>query len=100
MRIVFLAKESVAWFACKNCDFKKNVLLVICQHSDPSLHSFEEFAKESNIEIFSPADPNEASAINKLESMDVDLFILAGYGMILGKRCLSIPNALHQLARR
>ena len=39
-----------------------------------------------------PADPNEASAINKLESVDADLFILAGYGMILGKRCISIPK--------
>lgn len=71
---------------------KEKVLLVICQQSDSSLHSFEEFAKESNIEIFCPADPNEASALNKLKSVDADLFILAGYGMILGKKCLSIPK--------
>ena len=93
MRIVFFGKGKRGLVCLQKLRLQKeNVLLVICQHSDPSLHSFEEFAKESNIEIFSPADPNEASAINKLESMDVDLFILAGYGMILGKRCLSIPK--------
>jgi methionyl-tRNA formyltransferase len=71
---------------------KQSVLLVVCQQSDPCLHSFKGFAKESNSEIFCPADPNEASAINKLESVNADLFILAGYGMILRESCLSIPK--------
>jgi methionyl-tRNA formyltransferase len=93
MRIVFFAKGQRG-LAClqKLKQEKENVLLIICQQNDYSLESFEEFAKESNIEIFCPTGPNDASAINKLESVDADLFILAGYGMILGKRCLSIPK--------
>lgn len=93
MRIVFFGKGKRGLVCLQKLRLQKeNVPLVICQHSDPSLHSFKEFAKESNIEISCPADPNDASAINKLESVDADLFILAGYGMILGKRCISIPK--------
>ena len=54
MRIVFFGKGKRGLVCLQKLRLQKeNVLLVICQHSDPSLHSFEEFAKESNIEIFS-----------------------------------------------
>jgi methionyl-tRNA formyltransferase len=93
MRIIFFGKGKRGLVCLQKLQLEKeNVLLVICQQSDPSLHSFEEFAKESNIEIFCPTDPNGASVISKLESVDADLFILGGYGMILGKRCLRIPK--------
>ena len=70
----------------------EDVLLIICQQNDRYLQSFEEFAKQSKIEIFCPSDPNDSSSLTKFESLDADLFILAGYGMILEESCLNIPK--------
>ena len=84
MRIIFFGKGKRGLVCLQKLQQEKeDILLIICQQNDPFLQSFEEFAKESKIEIFCPGDPNEPSSLNKLESLDTDLFILAGYGMIL-----------------
>lgn len=93
MRIIFFGKGKRGLVCLqKLLQQKEEVMLIICQQNDSFLQSFMEFAKESNIEIFCPADPNKPSSLEKFESVDADLFILAGYGMILGKRCLNIPK--------
>ena len=93
MRIIFFGKGKRGLVCLqKMLQEQENILLIVSQEKDPYLHIFEQIAKESKIEITCPDDPNEAPAISKLESVDADLFILAGYGMILGKRCLSIPK--------
>lgn len=93
MRIIFFGKGKRGLVCLQKLQQEKeDILLIICQQNDPFLQSFEEFAKESKIEIFCPGDPNEPSSHNKLESLDTDLFILAGYGMILKESCLSIPK--------
>ena len=93
MRIIFFVKGKRGLVCLQKLqEEKEDILLIICQQNDPFLQSFEEFAKETKIEIFCPNDPNEPSSLYKLESVDADLFILAGYGMILGKRCISIPK--------
>lgn len=93
MRIIFFVKGKRGLVCLQKLQQEKeDILLIICQQNDRFLQSFEEFAKETKIEIFCPDDPNEPSSLYKLKSVDADLFILAGYGMILGKRCISIPK--------
>ena len=93
MRIIFFGKGKRGLVCLqKMLQEQENILLIVSQEKDPYLHIFEQIAKESKIEISCPDDPNEAPAISKLESVDADLFILAGYGMILRESCLSIPK--------
>jgi len=93
MRIIFFGKGKRGLVCLqKLLQGKEEVMLIICQQNDPYLQSFKEFAKESKIEIFCPSDPNKPSSLDKFESVDADLFILAGYGMVLGESCLNIPK--------
>ena len=93
MRIIFFGKGKRGLVCLqKMLQEQENILLIVSQENDTYLHTFEQIAKESKIEISCPADPNENNLLEKLGSFDADLFILAGYGRILKESCLNIPK--------
>ncbi len=44
-----------------------------------------------NIKRFIQKDPNDAKFISRISALKPDIFVLAGYGGILGRRILSVP---------
>ena len=93
MRIVFFGKGKRGLVCLeKLLRLEKNIMLIVNQKNDAFAPSFEKIALQSKIESFCPENPNTTSALNKLGSFDADLFVLAGYGIILGKKCLDIPK--------
>jgi methionyl-tRNA formyltransferase len=52
---------------------------------------FTEAAKNCGLEVFTPEDPNSPNAHKKLRGFDADLFVLAGYGIILTYSTIALP---------
>jgi methionyl-tRNA formyltransferase len=50
------------------------------------------WANDIGIEVFTPANPNDASFINTVAKLKPDLFVLASYGHILSRKLLDIPK--------
>jgi len=93
MRIIFFGKGKRG-LACleKLLQERENIILIVNQQSDPLAPSFKKIALRSKIESYCPENPNSLAALDKLDSFEADLFVLAGYGIILGSTCLSIPK--------
>ena len=93
MKIIFFGKGKRGLVCLQKMQQEQeNILLIISQENDPYRQTFEQIAKESKIEISCPTDPNANYFLEKLGSFEADLFVLAGYGMILRESCLSIPK--------
>lgn len=68
------------------------ISMVVTQPGDFHAREMINEAKLSSAETFSPSDPNSPEALHKLTLHKADLFILAGYGIILSQKCISIPK--------
>jgi len=51
-----------------------------------------EAAAAAGLEVLAPDDPNAASFEKRLRAFDADLFLLAGYGLILRQNVIDIPR--------
>ncbi len=60
--------------------------------------SFVEVAKELNIPVFQPHNPNSKDFIKAMEDLSPDLFIAVGYMFLLKEEILSVPNFLTTFA--
>jgi len=101
MNIVFMGTPS---FALQSLDLlvkeKYNVLAVITQPDKPRgrgnkviFSDIKKYALENNIEVLQPNTlRNNEEFVNKLKSMNPDLFVTAAYGKILTQEVLSIPK--------
>jgi methionyl-tRNA formyltransferase len=58
------------------------------------LPNFVVEARKANIHTFEPASPNSAAFIDTLKTLKPDLFIAAGYSMILDEKTLAVPRLL------
>ena len=93
MKIIFFGKGKRGLVCLeKLLSEGENVLLIVNQKNDSFAPSFEKIALQSKIESYCPENPNTPSALSKLGSFDADIFVLAGYGLILEKKCLSLPK--------
>ena len=93
LKIIFFAKGERGLACLRQLLFEKeNVLLVVCQKNDSHLCELKKLAKNSEIEFYCPDNPNTDSALSKFSSLNAEIFILAGYGLILRKRCLTIAK--------
>jgi methionyl-tRNA formyltransferase len=51
-------------------------------------------ARERSIQTFEPANPNSPDFIDSIRILKPDLFIAAGYALILGEKALAVPRLL------
>ncbi len=58
------------------------------------LSDFDDVARQKNIPIISPADPNELSIVEKMRTLAPDLFVAVGYALILKPALLAVPKLL------
>lgn len=95
MKIVFFGKGKRG-LKCllKLVETGQSIVAVVLQQGDPLIDQFHWIAEENNIEILIPQNPNSSETLIKLKSLSPDLFILAGYGLILKQKCLDIPDIL------
>ena len=60
----------------------------------PGLTNIVDAAEDQEIPVFSPEDPNNPNFVNELSALAPDLFIAAGYSLILKPPILAVPRIL------
>ena len=60
----------------------------------PGLTNIVETAQDQKIPVFSPEDPNNPNFVDELSALAPDLFIAAGYSLILKPPILAVPRIL------
>jgi methionyl-tRNA formyltransferase len=93
INIILFAKGKRGYVCCKKVlEEGRNLSLIVRQPND----SFDEdilfLSDKFKVPSISFTDPNSKEALNTLSSYLPDLFILAGYGLILRSECLRIPR--------
>lgn len=80
--------------ACLKLFEEKGVELsmIVLQQGEPLAGEIGTIAQKCGAEVFTPSDPNSKDSLHRLRKKDADVFVLAGYGLILKKECLSIPK--------
>lgn len=100
MRIVFMGTPDFAVASLEAiCESGHEVVLVVTQPDRPRGRGYtltpspvKKYALEKGIDVISPATLKDDEVIEKLESVNADLFIVTAYGRILSKRILDIPK--------
>lgn len=95
MKIVFFGKGKRG-LRCLQKLFEagESIVSVVLQQGDPLTDQFQCIAERNRVEILFPKNPNSSEILIKFKSLSPDLFILAGYGLILKQKCLDIPKTL------
>ena len=95
MKIIFFGKGKRGLKCLKSLlEAGESIISVVLQQGDPLVEQFKCIAEEHRIEIFFPKNPNSSEILIKFKSLKPDLFILAGYGLILKQQCLDIPKVI------
>lgn len=100
MKIVFMGTPE---FAVASLEVLYNsgheVALVVTQPDKPKGRGYtltpsevKKYALEHGTEVITPATLKDESVIEKLESVQADMFIVTAYGKILSQRVLDIPK--------
>ena len=58
------------------------------------LAAFDDVARQREIKVFSPANPNEPRFVEKMQVAAPDLFIAVGYALILKQALLALPKVV------
>ena len=97
MRIIFWGNGNRGVQCLKTLlDKKYNIELAVVHHHGGKqwYASVAECAAENGISTIDPENPNDRAVENVLKSHASDLFILAGYGMIIRQNIISIPKVM------
>jgi len=93
MTIVYFAKGKRGLICLKQIVAEGiNLKMVVLQPGDFLTGEFTAIAKLCGAEVFVPENPNGANAIHILTTQKADVFVLAGYGLILKEQCIAIPK--------
>jgi len=93
MKIVLFAKGNRGLACLKDLSQKNwDVTLIVLQPRDPLKDEFLKIVQQTGTEVYAPNNPNSDEALETLEKIHADIFVLAGYGLILKKKCFSIPK--------
>jgi methionyl-tRNA formyltransferase len=93
MKIIFFAKGRRGLMCLKRVVAERlNVSMVVLQTEDLLIEEFTDIANACGAEVFVPEDPNESSVLQALAMQEADVFVLAGYGLILKKQCIAVPK--------
>lgn len=100
MRIVFMGTPDFAVASLEALYESGNeIVLVVTQPDRPKGRGYtltpspvKSYALERGTEVISPVTLKDDEVIEKLESVNADLFVVTAYGRILSKRILDIPK--------
>jgi len=94
MKIVYFAKGRRG-LACLERILAEgiNISMIVLQTGDSLTGEFTAIAESCGAELFVPENPNESSAIKMLAMQEADMFVLAGYGLILKEPCIALPKS-------
>lgn len=100
MKIVFMGTPDFASQALKELiDAGHNISLVVTMPDKPKGRGYElvappvkTLALEHNIEVIQPLKIKDENFINKLKSIDADVFVVVAYGKVLPKQILDLPK--------
>jgi len=98
MKIIYFA-HNIRGYVCLRTliDNDFNVKAVVFQE-DPSKNEYnakmEKLSKGENIKCFIQKNPNNVRFVSMISALNPDIFVLAGYGGILGRRILSVPSLI------
>ncbi|MBR4278989.1 MAG: methionyl-tRNA formyltransferase [Clostridia bacterium] len=100
MRVVFMGTPDFAVASLEAlCETDVEIALVVTQPDRPKGRGYtltpspvKQFALDKGFEVISPDTLKDESVIEKLESVNADMFIVTAYGRILSERILNIPK--------
>jgi methionyl-tRNA formyltransferase len=99
MKVVFFGSTDFSSAILESIQDKCDIQGVVISKPRPKgrgmktqLPPIAEWAKQRNIEIYMPDDPNADDFIRTLSSLSPDLYVLSAYGHILSKRLLGIAR--------
>lgn len=100
MRIVFMGTPDFAVASLEAlCEAGQDIALVVTQPDRPKGRGYtmtpspvKKYALEHGLEVISPASLKDEEVLQKLESVEADLFVVTAYGRILSKRVLDMPK--------
>ena len=94
MKVVFFGKGKRGLSCLERIlEEKFNIAMVVLQPGDKFTGEFKKITKAYGTKVIQPDDPNEASTLENFSDQKADVFILAGYGLILKKECLSLAES-------
>lgn len=101
MKIVFMGTPDFAVSSLEAIyESGHDVVLVVTQPDRPKGRGYtltpspvKKYALEKGTEVIAPESLKDEAVIEKLKSVDADLFIVTAYGRILSKRVLDIPKS-------
>lgn len=99
LKIVFMGTPEFAVLPLVELAKKHDVKLVVTQEDKRKgrgkkviASEVKQKAEELGIDIYQPTNINDEESINKLKSVDADIFIVVAFGQILKKEVLEIPK--------
>ena len=93
MKIVIFCKGIRGMECLKHlCKEGADLSMIVLQQGEPLAGEIGTIAQKCGAEVFTPSDTNSKDSLHRLRKEDADVFVLAGYGLILKKECLSIPK--------
>lgn len=93
MKIVIFCKGIRGRECLKHlCKKGADISMIVLQQGESLSAEFSTIAQKCSAEVYTPSDPNSKESRNRLRKKDADVFVLAGYGLILKKGCFSIPK--------
>ena len=93
MKIVLFAKGNRGLACLKDLSQKNwDVTLIVLQPRDPLKDEFLKIVQQTGTEVYAPNNPNSDEALETLEKINADIFVLAGYGLILKKNVFRFQN--------
>ena len=101
MKILFMGTPDFAAGILKAIyeDSRHEVVAVVTQPDRPKGRSatlvaspVKEYAMEHGISVLQPGRIKEASEVEKLKTIDADIYVVAAFGQILSKEILDIPK--------
>lgn len=99
MRIIFLGSDEFSLPIVQQIKLKDELAAVVVVRDKPKGRGLKiipspvaSWARNARISIFDPANPNDPDFVQKLQSIQPDLFVLSAYGHILGRDLLAVPR--------
>ena len=100
MKIVFMGTPDFAVYSLEAlCESGHEIALVVTQPDRPKGRGYtltpspvKKYALEKGLEVISPESLKDENVLEKLESVDADIFLVTAYGRILSKRVLDMPK--------
>ncbi len=96
-KILFVGSKDIGYYCLNELVKKKEKIVgVVCRHDDPYkgqwYKSVSELALKNKLNVFKPADINDAAFIKEIENLQPDILICAQYPKIFKRNLIQVPS--------